>query len=242
MRNWQFSSKITGMKQETRKIKLILITILVFFSLVSSSSAAWSTKWFSFEKRDALNEWQEKIFKSRVLYLIRIEKAGGYLQAFSRDAASGIFYEIKFDPKKQPLASWKWKVIKFPDKKESQDTKSKWIEKDDYATRFYVIFPSLMFTNTKSLEYVWDDSLPEGTLMTSPYYKNIKIIVAESGEKNLGNWVYEERNIYEDFKKAFGSEPGYVGAIAIMTDTDNSISTAEAEYDEIKVGYKNGKD
>jgi hypothetical protein len=91
------------------------------------------------------------------------------------------------------------------------------------------------------LEYVWDKNLAEGTLMTSPYYKNIKIIVAESGDKNLGKWVSEKRNIYDDFKKAFGYEPGNVGAIAIMTDTDNTLSTAEADYDEIKVGYKDGE-
>jgi hypothetical protein len=92
------------------------------------------------------------------------------------------------------------------------------------------------------LEYVWDKNLPEGAIMTSPYFKNIKIIVAESGEKNLGNWVYEKRNVYEDFKKAFSRKPPEVGAIAIMTDTDNTTSTAEANYDEIKVGYKNGKE
>jgi hypothetical protein len=50
--------------------------------------------------------------------------------------------------------------------------------------------------------------------------------------------VYEERNIYEDYKKAFGRKPGAVGAIALMTDTDNTLSVAEAFYKDIKVGYK----
>jgi hypothetical protein len=214
--------------------------MVIFAFLVSSASAAGITKWFSFDRKDALTEWQEKIFKGRVLYSVKVERTGGYLTAYSKNSASGIFYEIRFNPKKQPLVSWKWKVIKFPERQEGQYGTSKWIEKDDYATRFYVIFPSFIFTRTKSLEYVWDKFLPEGTIMTSPYYKNIKIIVAESGEKNLGKWVYEKRNIYEDFKMVFGREPGNVGAIAIMTDTDNTISTAEADYDEIKVGYKDG--
>lgn len=228
------------MKRNIRIILLVILSIVIFVFLFSSASAAWITKWFSFDRKDALNEWEEKIFKGRVLYSVKVERTGGYLTAYSRNSASGIFYEIRFNPKKQPLVSWKWKVIKFPEKGEGQYAKSKWIEKDDYATRFYVIFPSFIFTRTKSLEYVWDKFLPEGTLMTSPYYKNIKIFVAESGEKNLGKWVYENRNIYADFKMAFGSEPGKVGAIAIMTDTDNTISTAEADYDEIKVGYKDG--
>jgi hypothetical protein len=229
------------MRRNIRPRLLLILLVAVGLFFYSYTFANRITKWFSFDKKDALAEWEEKIFKGRVLYSVKIERSGGYLTAYSRNAASGIFYEISFNPRKQPLASWKWKVIKFPEKKEGESAEGTWIEKDDYATRFYVIFPSLIFTHTKSLEYVWDRYLPEGTIMTSPYYRNIKIIVAESGEQNVGKWVFEKRNIYEDFKKAFGHEPGRVGAIAIMTDTDNTISTAEADYDEIKVGYKDGE-
>lgn len=221
---------------------LFILLVIIFLFSLSSAFAGWIGKWFSFNHTDALNEWEEKIFKNRVLYSVKIERTDGYLTAYSKNAASGIFYEIGFNPKRQPIVSWKWKVIKFPEKGPYPYATSKWIEKDDYAARFYVIFPSFLFTHTKSLEYVWDKNLPEGTLMTSPYYKNIKIIVAESGEKNVGDWVYEKRNIYADFQMAFGREPGRVGAIAIMTDSDNTISTAEADYDEIKVGYKYGTD
>jgi len=90
----------------------------------------------------------------------------------------------------------------------------------------------------KSIEYVWSDDLPKGTIITSPYFANIKLIVVESGKKNNDEWVFEERNIYDDYKRAFGTSPSGVGAIALMTDTDNTLSTAEALYTDIKVGYK----
>jgi hypothetical protein len=136
------------------------------------------------------------------------------------------------------MVSWKWKVLSFPKKSAVAKEGGTWIERDDYAARFYIIFPKLAFTHTKSLEYVWDEKLPEGTIMDSPYFKNIKIVVIESGNANLNKWVQEKRNVCEDYIKAFGSKPGMAGAIAIMTDTDNTQSTAEAQYDEIKVGYK----
>jgi len=221
------------------KCKLLLLIFAIIITLSCSFVfAAQLPKWFPFKKKDALISWKEKIFKGRTLYNITVNETDGYLTAYSKSTASGLFYRVNFNPRKEPMVSWKWKVVKFPDKNKIKSTDDGWIEKDDYAARFYIIFPKFLFNLTKSLEYVWDKELPEDTIMESPYFKNIKLIVIETGKENLGKWVYEERNIYEDYKKAFKKSPDMVGAIAIMTDTDNTTSTAEAHYDEIKVGYK----
>lgn len=196
-------------------------------------------KWFPFNKKTSLEEWQEKIFQNKVLYTIESGRSGGYLLAKSDKACSGLFHRISYNPKKFPLISWEWNVARFPDKTKADSTKDGWIEKDDYAARVYVVFPSWNFLNIKSIEYIWDENLPEGTISTSPYFGNIKIIVAESGRKNMHKWVFEQRNIYEDYKKCFKGNPPPVGAIALMTDTDNTLSTAEASYKNIHVGYKN---
>jgi len=256
--------------------KLFSIIILSLAVIIFIAYASNLPKLFKFDKKDALGEWQEKIFKNRVLYTVELKEDGGQLVAKSKSACSGLIYNIRFDPKKYPLISWKWKVLKFPEKnyyasallpKKSvslwekiltavglkskplkprpvnvpvaeKNAKSGWLERDDYATRIYVIFPSWIFSNIKAIEYVWSDDLPKGTIMTSPYFSNIKLIIVESGKKNNDEWVYEERNIYEDYKRAFGVNPSGVGAIALMTDTDNTLSTAEALYTDIKVGYE----
>ncbi len=198
-------------------------------------------KWFPFNKKDALEEWEEKVFRNRVLYTVEVRPGTGYLSAKSRAAASGLFHRIKFSPRKFPMLSWKWRVLVCPDKQRAGQRKEKqngWIEKDDYAARFHVIFYNWNFMNIKSLEYVWDDPLPKGTILTSPFFKNIKLIVAESGKNAPDQWRLEERNIYEDYAKAFGRPPAtVVGAIALMTNADNTASTAEAEYKEVRVGY-----
>ena len=114
-----------------------------------------------------------------------------------------------------------------------------WLERDDYAARVYVIFPHWNFMKIRSIEYIWDRDLPVGTILTSPYSGNIKLIVAESGTSQKGQWVFEKRNIYEDYKSVFGRVSSLqVGAVALMTDSDNTLSTAEALYKDIKVGYK----
>jgi len=196
-------------------------------------------KWFPFNHKKALEEWTEKVFKDRVLYEVQPKLEGGYLSANSKEACSGLLYRIKFHPKKLPMMKWQWKVTKFPHKDIKTEKGTGWVERDDYAARVYVIFASWNFLKIQSLEYIWAESIPAGTVLTSPYFKNLKIIVAESGHDNFGKWVHEERNIYEDYQKAFGRPlKRYVSAIALMTDADNTMSTAEAFYKDIKVGYK----
>lgn len=221
-----------------RKTKFIIIlTIIILAAAAYYGHTAVLPKIFKFDSANALKEWEEKVFKGKVIYTIKTQRVGGYLQADSDQACSGIFYKIKFDPKKYPMISWKWKIIEFP--KKEKVSEGGWMEKDDYPARIYIIFPALIFTNIRSIEYVWDEKLPKDTIMTSPYYGNIKLIVAESGTDKMNRWIPEERNILEDYKKAYKAVPAVVGAIAIMTDADNTMSTAEAQYKDIKVGYAN---
>jgi hypothetical protein len=222
-----------------RKLVLIFILIsIIFISAVYFAYAHSLPKWFNFHSKNSLNEWQEKVFKNRVLYVVKPKEEGGYLLAKSQKSCSALLYKIKLDPKKFPMISWKWKIIKFPQKSGGEYAKGGWLEKDDYAARVYVIFSSWIFTHIKCIEYVWDENMAEGTIITSPYLHNIKLIVVESGKKSTNQWAFEERNIYADYKRAFGRTPGQVDAIALMTDSDNTLSTDEASYTDIKVGYK----
>ena len=236
MQKCRESDKLLGM----RKLVFIYISISAVFILAIYYAYSYDLpKWFPFNKESSLQEWQEKIFQNKVVYSVKSEKKDGYLLAKSDKACSGLFYRISFSARKFPLMSWEWKVAQFPDKTKTSNVKTGWIEKDDYAARVYVVFPSWNFMNIKSIEYIWDENLAEGTIITSPYFGNIKLIVAESGRENPNKWVFEERNIYEDYKKCFRGTPPLVGAIALMTDTDNTLSTAEASYKNIRVGYKN---
>lgn len=61
------------------------------------------------------------------------------------------------------------------------------------------------------------------------------MVAVESGNENIGKWVTERRNVYEDFKMYFGEESPQVGGIAVMTDTDNTGESAIAYYDDIRI-------
>lgn len=217
---------------------LVAAGISIFWSSVYGRAP--ELKWFPFDRKDALKEWKEKIFHGRVLYEVKPDAPQGYLYAKSDKASSGLYYQMAFSPRKYPYISWRWKIGRFPAKTQNVKdiSKKSWIERDDYAVRIYIIFPAFIFTNTKCLEYIWSEGIPKGTILTSPFYKNIKLIVLESGSEKPGEWVFEERNISNDYRLAFGRLPaGNVGAIAVMTDADNTQSQSEGYYADIKVGY-----
>jgi len=216
---------------------LILAAILLIITTVAFAFEL--PKWFPFTNQRSLNDWETKIFKGKVIYKVETNKVEDSLHALSLGTASAIFYRFKerFRAQDYPMLSWKWKVTRFPDKEKLKNRKG--TERDDYAARVYVIFPSIFILSSRVLEYVWDETAPLESISNSPYSASIKLIVAHSGAKELGQWVAEERNILDDYRRAFGRNPTLkVGAIALMSDADNIADVAEAYFDDIKMGYK----
>ena len=57
-----------------------------------------------------------------------------------------------------------------------------------------------------TLCYVWDNLLPAGTVLNNAYTSRVRMIVLDSGNKRLGQWVSHQRDVAADFKRAFGSD------------------------------------
>ena len=87
-----------------------------------------------------------------------------------------------------------------------------------------------------TLMYVWCNKREPGSVITSARTDRVRTIVVESGPKKLDQWLDYERNINADFQRAFGEAPGALVGIAIMTDSDNTRSTARAWYGPVSLG------
>lgn len=59
------------------------------------------------------------------------------------------------------------------------------------------------------------------------------MMVAESGREKVGIWQEVTRNVYEDYKRVSGEEPGPITAIGIMTETDEREHEIAAYYGDI---------
>lgn len=175
-----------------------------------------------------LTGWTPKVFRGETAYTLVLDGERRVLKAHSRGAASGLVKEVRLDPGEYPVLRWSWKIEgTIPDGNER--TKAG----DDYAARVYVVFPSLLFWKTKAVNYIWANTLPRGESLPNAFTANAMMVAVESGNGKAGTWVAEERNLYEDYRALFGEEPPDIGAVALMTDTDNTGGEAVAYYGDI---------
>jgi len=172
------------------------------------------------------------------------------VQAVSENAASAMVYPIKVDLKKTPIVQWRWKIDNILNKGDAARK-----EGDDYPARLYILFDydasrlswfekleyeayyllTGIYPPLAALNYLWANKLPVGTLVPNIYSERVQMYAVNSGSEKIGEWVTQQRNIYEDYLQAFGEEPPAIAGIAIMTDTDNTGEKATAYYGDIRL-------
>ncbi len=178
------------------------------------------------------NEWHKRRKSDLQEYWIERDSTGGYLTARTEDSDMMILKKIKVDIVKYPYFNWRWRVQELPTKGD-ESVKKVCDSPASIAlvTKYSKIIP-------KSIKYTWSTTLPVGTITKSPYAywpSRTDIVVMESGDSLKGTWVIEKRNILEDYKRLYGKKTvksKYIRAIAIMSDSDNTHSTAACDYDD----------
>ena len=76
-----------------------------------------------------------------------------------------------------------------------------------------------------TLCYVWDAMLAPGTLLHNAFTHRVRMIVVDSGEQHLGQWVSHRQDLAADFLRAFGNESATVpplAAVLVGADSDNT--------------------
>jgi hypothetical protein len=196
-------------------------------------------------------EYQAFVFRGKkrpTEYALAVEEGRTVLHARADASASGVARRLHADPRALPLLAWSWKVSRLIDKSDVSRRSG-----DDFPARLYVNFDldaaALTFVERAELRlarllygkdvpaavlcYVWDARLPVDSIAPSPYTKRVRVVVAESGPARLGRWLAYERDVAQDYRRAFGAEPPAVSGVVLMTDADNTGEAAEAWYGDI---------
>jgi hypothetical protein len=174
--------------------------------------------------------WQVKEFSGRALVALVRDEGQSALRLTSDHASFALYRDVVADLGTTPRLAWSWKVSKLP-----RDGDVRVRALDDQAAQVYVIFPRWPSPLRQSdvLGYVWDSHAPVDTRVTSPKADNVRLIVLESGPGRSGGWRREERNVAADYVAAFGRKPPRVGKIALMIDSNDTRTDAEAMFGEL---------
>lgn len=177
--------------------------------------------------------WTSKTFKGKTEYTWEDKDGRPCIKATSENAASGLIYKIEYDLQKYPYITWNWKADKIIATGDATRKSS-----DDYCARIFITFQSLLSWDSKIINYIWANKLPQNEVTPSPYIPESIMISVESGSAKTGKWITETRNVYEDYLRFFGKKPPKVAAIAIMTDTDDTGERTSASYGPIAICSK----
>lgn len=178
--------------------------------------------------------WEEREFGARTDFQRVTIDGADAIRAIGRRSASGLYRAIEYRPIDYPLLQWDWRVDQL---QSDADLRRK--ETEDFGAAIFLIFgeSELMSPEDVVLAYVWtSDRLTAGSIVQSPHHPdNLRSIVVESGESRLGQWVREERDVIEDFRRAYGrAPPPAVQVIALFTDNDQTGQPVESYYGAIR--------
>ena len=146
---------------------------------------------------------------------------------------------------------WRWKVDRLLDRADMDEKLG-----DDHSARLYVFFDvpleSLSLVDrtkiklarsiagvdvpTAALCYVWDNKHRIGYTAPSPFTRQLRKIVLQSGPGAIGQWRSESRDVVADFKEAFGFDAPAITGISVGNDTDNTDDYVTSWFGD--VGFK----
>jgi len=169
-------------------------------------------------------DWKPRKEEGRPVYSIREEDGRRFLHAASRGIGIQAGREVAWDLDTYPILAWSWRAVELP--KGSDERKS---STNDSAVSVYALFPGPM-GSVKSVKYIWSRVVPVGTRLTSSA-GSTQVRVLRSGTDQAGQWLEEQADVREDYRKLFGvDKPPKPAGIAILTDSDDTKSSAQGDY------------
>ena len=249
------------------KARTILISAIVsgvLLAFVNLSQGKARTLFVGFrhgEKSNPLPEgWEVISYFRTVKNGLSLSKEGKrtVLEVKSVGSASALLKGIYVDLNAFPLLVWRWKINRVIGMAiESRK------DRNDAAARVRVIFGKGAATPSRKkppetpeflksfgfkmggkeprgfkIDYIWGNTIAKGEVLDFPGSRNHKTVIVESGNKRANRWLWEERNVIEDFEQCFRRTPPHLIGIVVLTDTNQTNEGVIAYYSSITLMSK----
>ncbi|MFB6273715.1 MAG: DUF3047 domain-containing protein [Salinibacter sp.] len=188
------------------------------------------SQWIRVDSRDDVRPAEEalepgekfEVLKENGNKFVRLYTNGEYIRFSQRNGK-----EFEWNLETHPRLQWRWRALTLPKGASERG-------KNDTAGAVYVTFGKDWLGRPKSIKYTYSSSLPVGTVVS---FGPLKVIVVDSGaEPRQGTWQVVQRNVVNDYRQVFGSNPpDRPVSITISGDSDTTGSTSKVDIDDIKL-------
>jgi hypothetical protein len=171
--------------------------------------------------------WQTQRWGSpRYDFAIVANGAGKALHMKSANEGSTIVKDVKgkVNLTATPILEWTWKVTALPKGGNSCRKAT-----DDQAAQVFVAWPRFPeAVRSRIIGYVWDSTVPVGTICRSEKSGTVTYVVVRSGAADLGKWLTERRNVVDDFRRIYEDDVDAPGGVSVAIDSNDTQSVSES--------------
>jgi hypothetical protein len=178
-------------------------------------------------------DWKVRKDEGKSVYSIQEENGKRVLRAASKGLGVQAALEHAWDLDTYPILAWSWRPIVFPAGADERKSAT-----NDSALAVYLLVPYSRIRGPKAVKYIWSERVPIGTPLSSNGGLT-QVVVLRTGTDKQGQWVDERVDARADYKRLFGeSDTPKPAGIAVLTDSDDTKSSAEGEYANFRVCRK----
>jgi Protein of unknown function (DUF3047) len=152
------------------------------------------------------------------------------LRASATNSNSALMVKLNLKPPAHLFVSWRWKIDHTP-----PGASDRTVHDYDHVARLIIAFDTFIGP-PRSIDYLWANSEPIGTAMPHPLMGRAQMLVLESGNERVREWITEKRDVSADWRRLFPGKamPKIVG-IGVLTDTDSTHTQVTADYADIEL-------
>jgi len=177
------------------------------------------------------SDWKARKETGKSVYSVQEEGGKRFLRAVSRKVGIQAAREVQsWDLTTYPILAWSWRPREFPKGADERDER-----RNDSVLAVYMLVPHSRVAGPKAVKYIWSEKVPAGTRLASNGGLT-QVRVLRSGTEGRGEWRQEKVNVLEDYRRYFDAkEPPKPIGIAVLTDSDETKSSAAGDYADFKI-------
>lgn len=190
-------------------------------------------KWHFLRNRRIIPLQPEHLNEREKFYIVQ-EGGRRFVRAYTEGEAQHIILVANdgedggfgWDLNEHPFLSWDWRALRLPEGAREDRV-------NDVGAAVYVTFGTDWLGRPRSIKYTYSTSLPKGTVVK---FGPLRVLVVDTGLEGIGSWKTVVRDVAADYRQIFGGDPpDRPLSITLWSDSDNTNSVGEADFDNIRL-------